>query len=112
MAATYKPPPDPKRMLKTSRTYNTSLSAISIPHQIKRQLPAWYHLGADDNPRGFNRQRAPQCLKQHHNIRTVGDLIRTTKRLCIIDPDDAHKDLQDCTCNPCIADRNRNCLDP
>jgi hypothetical protein len=55
-----------KRMLKVGRKYNAGFSAISIPHLIKKQLPAWYHLGAEDTPRGFNRLWTTQCLKDNH----------------------------------------------
>ena len=47
-------PPDIKKMLDTGKKYNLCLDALRIPENVKRQLPAWYHLGAKNNPAGFN----------------------------------------------------------
>jgi len=72
--ATSSLPPDIKKMLNTGRKYGLRLDALRIPEDVKRQLPAWYHLGAENNPVGFNRMRAPKCLKTKHQVMTVGDL--------------------------------------
>jgi exonuclease III len=112
LAPNSKLPLDLKRMLKVGRKYNASLSAISIPRMIKKRLPAWYHLGAEETPRGFNRLQTTQCLKQNHRIDTVGDLVRLTNRLRTADPANIHQDLRDCPCTPCTADRGLNCSDP
>ena len=47
-------PPDLKKMLGTGKKYNLHLDTLRIPENVKKQLPAWYHLGAEDNPAGFN----------------------------------------------------------
>ena len=112
LAPSSKLPLNLKRMLKVGKKNNTSFSAISIPHLIKRQLPTWYHLGAEDTPRGFNRLRTTQCLKDNHQISTVRDLICLTNRLRSANPADIYQDLCDCPCTPCYADCELNCQDP
>ena len=83
-------PPDLKRMLGTRKKYNLRLDVLRIPKNVKKQLPAWYHLGAEDNLAGFNRAWAPKCLKSKHQIRTVGDLVKTTNQLREVDPQNIH----------------------
>lgn len=112
MAPGSKLPLDLKRMLKVGWKYNAGFSAINIPHQVKKLLPAWYHLGAETNPWGFNRQWTTQCLKGNHQVKTVGDLVRLTNRLRSADPANIHQDLQECPCMPCTADRELNCQNP
>ena len=46
---------DFKRILDTGKKYNLCLDTLRILEDIKRQLPMWYHLRAEDNPAGFNR---------------------------------------------------------
>ena len=62
-------PPDLKTMLGMGKKCNLHLDALRIPDNVKKRLPAWYHLGAEDNPAGFNRARGPKCLKSKHQIR-------------------------------------------
>src|ERR1700683_5768126 len=105
-------PRDTKRMLNTEKKYNLYLNALRIPENVKRQLPAWYHLGAENNPAGFNRARAPKCLRSKHQIMTGGDLIRMTNRLGEANPLNIHQDLNTCQCNSCAHDRTLGCNDP
>jgi hypothetical protein len=99
-------------MLNTGKKYNLRLDALRIPEDVKKLLPAWYHLGAENNPAGFNRARAPKCLKTIHQIMTVQDLVRTTNRLRDINQPNPHQDLHFCQCNGCVHDRTLGCNDP
>src|SRR6202011_2621144 len=47
-------PPDIKKMLNAGKKYNLWLDALRILEHVKTQLPAWYHLGTENNPVGFN----------------------------------------------------------
>src|ERR1700683_4446050 len=99
-------------MIRTGKTYNISLSALTIPDHIKDELPAWYHIGAVNNPWGFLNSRVPKCLKSTHLIRTTGDLVRTSNRIRTLNPHDFHQDIPNCPCNPCTQDRELSCPDP
>jgi len=71
-------PPDIKKMLTVGKKYNLNLEALRIPEGVKKELPAWYHIGVESNPAGFNQSCAPKCLKYKHRVRTVGDLLKMT----------------------------------
>jgi len=105
-------PPDLKKMVNVGKKYNLSFGALRIPEDVKKELPAWYHLGAENNPAGFNRSRAPKCLKDNHQVRTVSDLLKATSRLRHANPNNIHQDLRQCQCTSCGEDRNAGCQDP
>ena len=105
-------PSDFKRILYTGKKYNLCLDTLRILEDIKRQLPMWYHLRAEDNPAGFNRMWVPKCLKSKHQVMTVGELIRMTNWLRGVDPLDIHQDLNTCQCGSCTNDCAQGCLDP
>ena len=42
-------------MISVGKKYNLSFEALKIPEDVKRELLVWYHLGAENNPVGFNR---------------------------------------------------------
>ena len=69
---------DIRRMLKTARKYQVNLAAIRMTPHLLAQLPAWYHLSADQKP--INNLRA-KCLLQTHNVSKVADLVKTSARL-------------------------------
>ena len=112
LSASSKLPPDLKRMLRVGRSYQVSLSNLNTPGHIKTQMPAWYHLGSTRDPRGFSQSTAAKCLKNKHLTRTVGDLVKITKRLRHVNPQDIHQDLPDCPCSRCTHDRQDGCHDP
>jgi hypothetical protein len=105
-------PPDIKKMLNVGKKYNLNLEALRIPEKIKKELPAWYHIGTENNPAGFNRSRAPKCLQHNHRVKTVGDLLRMTNRLRRADLNDIHQDFGQCSCTSCHTDQNTGCRDP
>jgi hypothetical protein len=41
-------------MINICRKYSLSFGAFRILEDVKKELPAWYHLGAENNPAGFN----------------------------------------------------------
>jgi len=42
-------------MLKVAKKYNVSFAPIKLSKQLKKQLPAWYHLGAP--PKTYHKQK-------------------------------------------------------
>jgi len=69
---------DIKWMLKTVKKCNVNFAAIKMTPHLLAQLPAWYHLSADNKP--LNNARA-KCLLQKHNVAKVADLVRTSAHL-------------------------------
>jgi len=70
---------DIKRMLKTAKKHSVNFAVIKMTPHLLAQLPAWYHLSADNKP--LNNARA-KCLLQKHNVTKVADLVRTSVCLC------------------------------
>ena len=98
-------PADIKKMQTVGKKYNLNLEALRIPEEVKKELPAWYHLGAESNPAGFNQSNAPKCLKNNHQVKTVGNLLKMTNQLRRNDPHDFHQDLRQCQCTSCEQDQ-------
>lgn len=105
-------PADLRRMIATAKKHGLDLDALAIPESAKRKLPAWYHIGSDKLPRGFNRLNATKCLQTKHQVRIVSDLINLAERIRNNNPERPHQDLAECDCSPCIEDRSQGCKNP
>ena len=66
-------------MLKTGQNSGISFEALKLSDALKEQLPAWYHLGTNQQMTSLNNHKASKCLREKHLIKTVGDLVQTTK---------------------------------
>ena len=64
-----------KQMLKAARKYKVNLMAIRMMPHLLAQLPAWYHLSAEQKPIAGN---TAKCLLQKHHVSKVVDLIKTS----------------------------------
>lgn len=51
-------------LIKTAKNFNITFAPIKISKEIKKQLPAWHHLGA---PRKTYHKIRDQCLYEMHN---------------------------------------------
>ena len=96
------------RMINTAKKYNTNLAALRIAPNINAQLPAWYHVRAAPRPLS---NIPSKCLLKKHDISTVADLIRTSKK---VQPDQngPHTPNLTCTCIDCVRDRLKGCRNP
>jgi hypothetical protein len=54
-------PPDIRKMLNTRKKYNLCFNALRIPEKVKKQLPAWYHLGAENTLLASTRHEHPNA---------------------------------------------------
>jgi len=100
---------DTKRMLKTAQKYKVNFTAIRMTPHLLAQLPAWYHLSANQKLIASN---AAKCLLQKHNISKVVDLVRTSARLCHPAQHPTHRKNRNCTCQECASERNLGCRNP
>jgi len=94
---------DMKRMLKTVWKYKVNFTMIRMTPHLLAQLPAWYHLSADQKPIASN---AVKCLLQKHNVSKVADLVRTSAWLCHPTQHPTHQKNRNCTCQECANERN------
>ncbi|KIK35751.1 hypothetical protein CY34DRAFT_95555, partial [Suillus luteus UH-Slu-Lm8-n1] len=97
-------------LLKTAKQFNVSFAPIKISKDLKKQLPAWCHIGA---PLKTYHKTKDRCLQETHKSITVKNMIKICKRLTNI-RGDTHQHLprRDCSCPPCRRDRLAGCPNP
>ena len=100
---------DIKRMLKTARKYKVNFAAIKMTPHLSAQLPAWYHLSAEQKPIA---SAIAKCLLQKHDITRVADLLKTSARLRHPTRHPTHRKNRNCTCQECASDRTLGCSNP
>jgi len=100
---------DIKRMLKTARKYKVNLTAVKMTPHLLAQLPAWYHLSAEQKPLAGN---ATKCLLQKHNVSKVADLLKTSARIRHPTQHPTHRKNKKCRCRECATDRILGCHNP
>ena len=100
---------DTKRMLKVARKYKVNLTVIRMTPHLLAQLPAWYHLSAEQKPIASH---VAKCLLQKHSVSKVADLVKTSVRLHHPNQHPRHRKNRNCTCQECEADRNLGCRNP
>ncbi|KAG1840058.1 hypothetical protein DFJ58DRAFT_667328 [Suillus subalutaceus] len=93
-------------MLKTAKLYNMSFAPVKLSQPLKKQLPAWLHLGAP--PKTYKKLR-DSCLQHNHGIRSVKDLMKLNGRPL---NEKHHQAKGNCTCTLCIDDRLAGCKNP
>ncbi|KZT18632.1 hypothetical protein NEOLEDRAFT_1079750, partial [Neolentinus lepideus HHB14362 ss-1] len=102
-------PPDVLSMLRAARKHGVAFAPAQLSLSLKRQLPAFYHLGAP--PRTY---AAPKisCLIHNHQVRTVSELITASRRLTNLPNNERHHPRRNCRCLNCAADRQTGCKNP
>jgi len=106
-------PKDIIQMLKTGQNSGISFEALKLSDALKEQLPAWYHLGTNQQMTSLNNHKASKCLREKHLIKTVGDLVQTTKRGKDTTSTHTHRNRINCACQYCRHDRQiYACLAP
>ena len=101
------------QLLKTGQKLGVSFDALKLSESLKEQLPAWYHLGANQKILSLNNHKASKCLRGNHLVKTIGDLVQVTK--CERDMSITHKHLNrsNCACQYCKYDRQHySCAAP
>ncbi|KAI0047993.1 hypothetical protein FA95DRAFT_1491659, partial [Auriscalpium vulgare] len=95
-------------MLAIAREQNAHLSALKLSDDVKRQLPAWYHLGT---PTG-RQTLVSKCLQSTHGATTIGHLSDISKRLTRTQGPHRHAAWRRCECRDCAADAEAGCDNP
>ncbi|KAL6298151.1 hypothetical protein BKA93DRAFT_744739, partial [Sparassis latifolia] len=73
-------PSDILRMLCAGESFGLNFEAIKLSPTLKKKLPFWHHVGAKLALRRLNNSRSAQCLRQNHEVLSVGDMMCLTKR--------------------------------
>lgn len=59
-------------MLKTGKKYNIKISVLRAPMELKLNMPAFFHPGA--NPRGmYNNSKYAECQRHNHKVKQIRD---------------------------------------
>ncbi|GJE94639.1 transposon TX1 uncharacterized protein [Phanerochaete sordida] len=103
-------PDDLRRMLRVAKKYGASFGAVRLSRSQKAALPVWYHIGADKHLRRVGNSRQSTCLREVHDVRTVGDLLRILQRTR--ETRYGHANTRECQCAFCTADREEGCSSP
>ncbi|KAF9234528.1 hypothetical protein BU15DRAFT_52534 [Melanogaster broomeanus] len=96
------------RILKVADKYNVCLAAGTLSKDVKNELPAWFHIGANENIKKLNNHFYAPCLRDNHRALSIGHLATITQML----PSE-HRKMKTCTCTSCdYARGNLNCKKP
>ncbi|KAH9986338.1 hypothetical protein BJV74DRAFT_757476, partial [Russula compacta] len=95
-------------MLKAAKTHGANFAAIRLSTELKKQLPAWYQIGAIAHPMNTG---STQCLLRHHKARTIDDLVKTSEKLKD-PPGQPHRHFNFCNCQACQEDQKLGCTTP
>ncbi|GBE83696.1 hypothetical protein SCP_0507520 [Sparassis crispa] len=68
-----------KKLLKTGTKYKVTFGTLKPSKNLQSKLPIWYHFGAGERFRSLNNSPSGKCLRDNHNVATIGDLLKTTK---------------------------------
>ncbi|KAF9490623.1 hypothetical protein BDN71DRAFT_1399642 [Pleurotus eryngii] len=88
-------------MMGAIKRYNVCLEAITLTWEALQEMPIWYHEEANLRIRLLAKSRAALCLRNNHQIRTVGDTKDLAGKLTKRD----HKRRAACQCGDCRAIR-------
>ncbi|KAH9839781.1 uncharacterized protein C8Q71DRAFT_677175, partial [Rhodofomes roseus] len=97
-------------MLKVAKSYNASFGAIKLSKDLKAQLPIWYHLNASKRLRRLDNTLLSKCLRQHHNIIHVADIMLLSQHDFI--PMNGESDDTQCNCTSCALATASGCRHP
>ncbi|KAJ7497834.1 hypothetical protein B0H11DRAFT_1715750 [Mycena galericulata] len=96
-------------MIKVALKYGVRFETSDPTSELIKLLPLWHHFGEDTTKIQYNNKPQSKCLREKHNVLTVGDATDLIARL----HEDDHQADAECHCPPCIEDRVlRDCVDP
>ncbi|KAJ7167392.1 hypothetical protein C8R43DRAFT_818363, partial [Mycena crocata] len=96
-------------MLAVARKFGIKFDTNDPPRDVRELLPLWHHFGEDPSRRQLNNKPQCKCLRENHNVNTVGEGLKVMARLT----DPAHYADKLCVCENCYIDRTQNsCKNP
>jgi ribonuclease HI len=94
-------------LLQSAKKYHLTFAPRKLSKTLKRQMPAWFHIGVPPN---LYHKKKTECLQQRHKAIYMKDLKRVCKRLN--NANSRHLPNQNCLCRRCRQDRARGCTNP
>lgn len=110
-------PREVRQMLIVGKKFNVRMDTLKLPLALKRQLPIWYHIGAEQKLNSATMRPTSLCLRKNHGVRTVNDVLTVTKRQTDVYLDNGgkirrHLARKNCACETCRKDRLNGCENP
>ncbi|KAM6490866.1 hypothetical protein JOM56_007017, partial [Amanita muscaria] len=96
------------RLLKSARTHNITFDPINPSRQVAMSMPFWRHPGFKQDAKPSIGGNIETCLRSHHHVSTIGDLVILTSRLQFPN----HNPRKNCACDFCKKDRESGCGNP
>jgi hypothetical protein len=101
-------PKDLIAMLQTDCKLGISFEVLALTQDPKKELPIWYHVGANNALLELNNKPEAKCLRHKHQIKTV-DKMNTLASSDI----NGHRPRKNCDCMTCSSVRmNTRCKNP
>jgi hypothetical protein len=94
-------------MMKVVSKYDVALETQMVDDPVMRQMPLWYHIGATDTLNYMNNKPMAKCLRDNHDVTTVGDAMNL-----IHNRPTRHRNRRQCPCEMCQEARERKCEYP
>ncbi|KAH9858723.1 hypothetical protein C2E23DRAFT_690227, partial [Lenzites betulinus] len=94
-------PRDLARMIKVARKYGVRLDSQSPGTDLLETLPVWYHFALVEQ-RSTANSKSGTCLRENHEVHTVGDCLSVLRKPTAADQ---HRERKDCPCMQCTHDR-------
>jgi ribonuclease HI/exonuclease III len=102
-------PSEIRSMLKAMTKLDVQFAAVKLSDDLKKQMPAWGHLGA---ARWTYNQGRDECLATRHAVETIGELLDVSMRPRRTINGSRHSAWANCVCEECEVDRLAGCEDP
>ena len=97
-------------MLKTAKQCELQFDFLTLCPQELQKLPIWFHLGADKGLNQFNNHYYAPCLRNKHQIITVGQMSDFANSS---NTDHDNEAQSECHCTRCQFERQElNCENP
>ena len=98
-----------RRILKVARTFNLTLDSTAFHPDLLRSAPIWFHAGATQALNRLNNHHDARCLRNHHKVSSVGDVVALAESLLNAE----HRQSNFCQCPTCAHIRTTyECLQP
>lgn len=96
-----------KKLITTAKKQRVSFAAIKLEKHLMKQLPIWYHLGAETKLKKLNNTPISDCLRRNHKVKTVADTLHAAEHQGGYNPPE-----NNCECFKCTTDRTNHCKHP
>lgn len=70
-----------QKMLQVAKKYSVTFHPIILENELKRQMPAWFHIGLAQEKYLRISTASMICMRKSHEVQTVGDMMNLGRTL-------------------------------